>query len=242
VQEGLVFVSMSSEDLIKRTSAFQVKYPQNKIDRPPYNPRPIYNARQPRRPSQIQGWGAGYERRMQTQRARAAQVIDVPETEHNVLDLGEDDSDHVITDDPDIREYPTLAQPENGISGYLAPSTSSFTITQEDSDDNGNGSAPDDDANRAEIQSRLNWRERAFDDEEMLALGGLVYSRALPIHTRRPQSQPALVSLMQAEEISNLGNNAAEDTNPDQPALMPHTRFFIKPTKSKISLQFDPPM
>ncbi|TVY39095.1 hypothetical protein LOCC1_G005271 [Lachnellula occidentalis] len=229
VQEGMVFISMTSDDLLARTAQYQIQYspPRDRrsasersnelppirsirhLDDSQMTPAQAAEAR-----SRIHDDGS-----MTVAQARARRLYDIG--------LRDDDCDYRTAQIPS--DFTTNAPP--------------FQVTTECSD------SEDDDATarqRHRSLHRLMGASLRFEDSDSDNSGQLLlpedidYSSPLsPGITRRETASN--ITLSEAAEASQIATQEAVRAVGGE-LMAPHARFFIERDKSKCTVRFDPPV
>lgn len=227
IQEGMVFVSMSCDELLSRTAAYQVEYPnprrQRRNRRSGLQPSQEYlNAyRTPLQTLERRGLaGQGSHRDSETDLTSAPNPTNdfhITTEYDNPSERNDRDTNGLAANPPSIADLARwqMEQMEDDLLGS-------------DSDD----SESDDDPAEVSAYSRrrrdLQRRVRAMEQQQDLSRRRAAGSSAVP---------PTLPGSRPLEPRS--GPNTALMQDPD--LLRPHARFFIERAKSTVSIKFDPP-
>lgn len=219
IQEGLIFISMTGDDLLARTAHYQVREasPSRTVSpesltggrpRTPLTPRlPSFESNENRPPSR------------RTSDA-ADRVIPPPISNSSSLLLD------------------TLSNP------FRTASPLSFAITTECSDQSGDeeevtsAATLADRFRRDHLSSNLDSSSESTEDGEDLTR--IASSRARLIARQRRSSRqdaPSRIEIVEPDKTDETPHG-----KPEAGCLFPHARFFIERDKSMISIKFDPPV
>ncbi|KAI9817293.1 MAG: hypothetical protein M1832_004715 [Thelocarpon impressellum] len=230
VQEGMVFVSMTSDDVLARTATYHMEYPEHTAEaaeeageeasRPRASPFP-------RPPYRRQPWLARHGTPREQEWMRQLGLAEAVEASENCDEVptGEagDAADHqpfsVTTDYGDEED-------ENDEEDESTPEVQAVTARR-----------------RRELMAMaLSENEDGSDSSDRGASVGIDVYRDDLIDLR-PLPMPKPPTRLTSPNLITL--NATVTTRPDEvvdDALPPHARFFIKKDKSRCSIVFDPPV
>ncbi|KAE8137223.1 hypothetical protein BDV38DRAFT_92064 [Aspergillus pseudotamarii] len=232
IQEGMVFVSMTSDELLTRTAQYQIQYTSSQRSR--------RNRRSDMQPSQE--YLNAYRHPLQSLTGRDS--------------YSESDTD---ISDPIGRNAGTIPDPMLGfrvITDYDERSENS------DNDDRGYGNdlpsladverlqmdqveddflcSESDDSDSDEDASELSTYNRRR--RELLRRVTSMRRRYVMERNGQPRRREVPSIIQPIPQPSPSGPHTGSDAqNPDLELLKPHARFFIERTKSMVSITFDPP-
>ncbi|OCL14771.1 hypothetical protein AOQ84DRAFT_280359 [Glonium stellatum] len=258
VQEGMIFVSMSSEDLITGTSGYKIEYSSQSPRHSPHSPNsPI--SREDEQLSLTESltdpevWAASRLGReealqeeidrmeMQSRALRFARMIQARRRVHDMYMLGEPgheppSSTNANANASENCDWP-LTEPYPTAVGVSAPTPPPFTVTTEsDSESSGEDEQP----SAAVVADRLRrdsrWRQDSDDeDEDLMGMNAFWDAR------NEPRFGGA--GYLRAARRSSPSRIEPRDSSPDAEGLItPNARFFIAKHKNKITVKFDPPV
>jgi len=224
IQEGMVFVSMTSDELLARTAQYQIQYSsarrRRRARRANLQPSQEYlhGFRSPLQSLErtvLMGpdSNAASERNENADRnANASQAEFRVTTEY---DENSEDSVFIQHDDED---GPSIAELERiQEDDLICSDTDDSTSDDEDNDDTTMSTF---NRRRLELQRRIGTMRRQYSDS-----------------SRRPQPPSLVDPLPSATSGPNGSNGAAAGGE----VMEPHARFFIEREKSMVSIKFDPP-
>lgn len=256
VQEGLVFVSMSPENLISGTAAYQIEYSSRS---PGVSPAPsapddqLLSLREAI--DDPQTWEQSRQRleeRIERLRVRSRRFRVEPSMPWDVDSQGENETsannDNDFTDNCPYH----IEDGEPMAAGVSAPTPPPFTVTtedeQEDSDENEALPSAAVMADRLRRESR--WRPDSDDDDEgddlLYRFPPLRRAHALDslenFGERRWRSQQ-YIDPIRATRLRTPSRIEPKDSEAEPDGLIsPHARFFIARHKNKITIKFHPAM
>ncbi|PLN76642.1 hypothetical protein BDW42DRAFT_178289 [Aspergillus taichungensis] len=234
IQEGMVFVSMSCDELLSRTAAYQVEYPNSRRQR--------RNRRSGLQPSQE--YLNAYRTPLQSLDRRGLAGQASHRDSETDLTSG---TPHLTNDFHITTEYDNPSERNDRDTNGLTANPPSIAdlarwqmeqmeddLLGSDSDDS---ESDDDDPAEVSAHSRrrrdLQRRVRAMEQQQQQQQQDASRRRAAGSST----VPPALPGSRPQEPRS--GPNTALMQDPD--LLRPHARFFIERAKSTVSIKFDPP-
>jgi hypothetical protein len=258
----MIFISMSSEDLLGRTAQYQIRYTSNSRPGDPHDRRPA-NSRHRGIPQTVSADPIySHQPRQSSSLARTSSAHRIPPADSD----SEDEYHNLIQDptNPNLDRHPTPA-----------PDASLFRVTTdfEDKSDNEDEDQRRNDQPQAPVGfiSRASWlspypqRDSDSSDSEDDDDGSdennaaedperdTQFARHLLLHrtprfqsdfqqaSSRRRHMPSLIEAAVHPSESGTHSNATEA--PIRPEVMvPHARFFIERHKSMVSLKFDPPV
>ncbi|KAF1957370.1 hypothetical protein CC80DRAFT_491497 [Byssothecium circinans] len=251
VQEGLIFVSMSADDLVSGTSAYKIDYASRSPTTSP-SPSPsdeqILSLREAIEDPEIweqsrRGMEEQIERlRLRTRQLRTELTPLLDRSRSGQSRTNGNESNDVL---PENCPY-YIDDDDPAAAGVSAPTPPPFAITteddQEDSDDNATMPSPAIMADRLRRESR--WRSESDEEEGNDASARvplLRRARALDswenFNERRWRSQRSVdpIRATRLRAPSRIG----QDTD-GEGLVEPHARFFIARHKNKITIKFHP--
>ncbi|KAJ5661554.1 uncharacterized protein N7477_009170 [Penicillium maclennaniae] len=227
IQEGMVFVSMTSDELLARTAQYQIQYS---------NTRRRRRARRTGQPSQE--WLQGFRSPLQSlertvlmgPNPNAAPEDDEP-TDRNAnnpqaefrvtTDYDEISEDNVFIDRED-EDVPSITELERIQEDDLLCSDTDESIS--DDDDNDDTTMSNFHRRRLELQRRIGTTRRQYSDP-----------------TSRRRQPPSLVDPLPPQQYTTSGSSGTGNGTAGAEVMKPHARFFIEREKSMVSIKFDPP-
>jgi len=255
VQEGLIFVAMSSDQLLSGTSAYQIEYNRHGSASPtpslPDDDNQLLSFQEAMQDPQI--WD--FSRQAVTERIGRLRLRNPPlRTRPTQATQGGPHEDQQSADDDDgLNECPYHIDEEGSTAaGISAPTPPPFTTTteseQEDSDENEALPSAAVMADRLRRESR--WRPDSDEDDD--ADDDDAYSRFAPL--RRAQALENLQTFGEARWAGQRQIDPIRATRLHAPSriepkesrsdtvIAPHARFFIARHKNKITIKFHPAM
>jgi hypothetical protein len=216
VQEGMVFISMGSDDLLARTAQYQIQYsPPSTVrgDRSSHRRFPSSNATNYRTSSRI-----------------LAPFVELQERRRALASPQDDDTD--VADPSDYCDTPQdLSQI---LPDFPAPTPPPFTVTTECSDDEGSGTVRSSRTRIGAFAFELDEDEEQDDGGSDIAeLNGLTSQR-------RGRETPSRIAALGHPGTDQYGISCG--TTEHGKLMAPHARFFIERNKSKCTVRFDPPV
>lgn len=239
IQEGLIFISMTSDDLLEKTARYQVReaspphvlssenYMQT--ERPPLPLGIARESNENRPPSRRMEWVDG----------AAARTVPPPISDQSLY-----------SGNLSLRRLSSF-QPDNNPSpprrASFLPNPVSFTVTTDCDDHSGD---EEEESSAAILADRLrrehlhpNYGSSDGDTED----GDLDHwvNRALALGlnpSRRRSRRRANPSTIEIAEPPSDENQDEEEGEPGVDVLAPHARFFIEMHKSQVNIKFDPPV
>jgi hypothetical protein len=241
IQEGLIFVSMTSDELLERTARYKVReasspqvlFPENflQTERPTL---PVDLAREPngrRPPSRRIGWIDG----------AVAQMVPPP-ISYNTLYSENHPQGPLTSFQPNNDINPTRRAP-------FQPNSVSFTVTTDCDDHSGDEEEESSLATLADRIRRDNldrtYESSSEDTEDGGRLENWVTNRALALglhpsqRRSRRRADPSRIEIAESQSDENQ-DELQENTKAG--ILTPHARFFIEMAKSQVSIKFEPPV
>ncbi|KAF2639046.1 hypothetical protein P280DRAFT_403648 [Massarina eburnea CBS 473.64] len=256
VQEGLIFVAMSADDLEKNTAAYKIDYASRSPTTSP-SPSPsddqLISLREAiEDPDVLEQSRQGMEEQIERLRLRTRQLqteltplLDEDRNRRRRTNVNVTESDEAL---PDNCPY-HIEDEEPSAAGVSAPTPPPFTITteddQEDSEDNATMS-PAVMADRLRRERR--WRPESDEEEgnESSARVPLLRrARALDslenFNERRWRSHRLSIDPIRATRLRAPSRIEPTEEEIDAKGLIePHARFFIARNKNKITIKFHP--
>ena len=253
VQEGLVFVSMSPDDLISGTEAYQIEYSSRT---PALSPTPsapddqLLSLREAVEDPQIweqsrQGMEEQIERlRLRSRRMQMETSIRAERDHQREEQGGAEDEDDVFA------EYCPyhVDEPDATAPGVSAPTPPPYTVTTESGGEQSdeNEELPNVAAMAARWRRQSRWRPETEDDGNDLLSRLPSLRRAPPLHFIEDYSdRPWMVGrYLDAGRPRRLHAPSRiepkESDGSSEDLLEPHARFFIARHKNKITIKFHP--
>jgi len=264
VQEGLVFVSMSADDLLTGTSAYNLRYDNRS---PLVSPTPSsptednehISLREALEDPSLwqysrQGTQEDMEERIENLRLRSERLN--AESADLISSLRSDSERRRIL--RQMVEHEDEADGENcehageesysGPAGVSAPTPPPFTVTtaaseEESSDSNEEQPSAAIMADRLRRESR--WRPDSDDDDDEIVprLGPLRRAPALDYSTygEWQERRERYLQPIRASRVAAPSRIEPSEPSPDTDVLIPpHARFFIAKNKNKITIKFHP--
>ncbi|POS84604.1 hypothetical protein EPUL_003718, partial [Erysiphe pulchra] len=221
VQEGMVFISMTSDDLLARTAQYQIQYSPLRSEKPIHSPEDLRSN--------------DYQRIMSF-RFREDEPMSLAHNRiRRLFEIGRQDEEC----DHRTAQIPQDFTPEN------APP---FSVTTEcsDSDSEDSSARPadqryarlgirftssDDSDSCEEDESSIPWRENSI-------------RRTNRMNRRRRPRQPQVTRNVTIPTTTNSPFMPSQEfgKNVEGSLMAPHARFFIERDKSKCTVKFDPPV
>ncbi|KAI9374171.1 hypothetical protein BJX61DRAFT_342779 [Aspergillus egyptiacus] len=248
IQAGMVFVSMSSDELLSRTAQYQIQYSgyRGQSSQPSLTYPPLF--RRPSRTQPSQEYLNSYRTPLQTlERATlggldspsdsdtdASELPDSPNQNTDVTtefrvsmeyDERPDSNDHDISgEDSSVSQSSAMASLERMATAYPMEDDFLCSDTEDSSSEDDDASESNSfNARRRQLQRQVRNMRRQYAMEQ----SELQRSRHTPNSV--PPSAPSAPRPGQSTHPSNLG------------LMKPLAQFFIKRPKSSVSLKFDPP-
>ncbi|KAF2275205.1 uncharacterized protein EI97DRAFT_434442 [Westerdykella ornata] len=237
VQEGLVFVAMSSDDILSGTSSYEIEYSS-----PSPAPSESQSSSRPSTGEQLLSLTEAMADPYILEQSQARNGDDAPTDRTRERGRVEDHPHHLVDfgdsgDDVDEDSY-------NGIAAVSAPTPPPFTITtesEEESDENEETTEANVMADRLRRETR--WRLESDDEEEdhhpprrfAWTPGDYGFRRG---HWRRERECEQPIRARQRLTPSRI--EPKEPPSNDKPLITPHAKFFIAKHKSKITIKFHP--
>ena len=252
----MIFVSMSSEDLITGTSGYKIEY-SSQSPRHSSNSSPI--SREEEQLSLAESltdpdvWAASRLGReealqeeiermdMQNRALRFARMIQARRRVHDMYMLGEPgrgapSSTNANANVSENCDWP-LTESNPAAVGVSAPTPPPFIVTTES---DGESSGEDEQPSAAIMADRLRrdgrWRPESDDEEEDLI-------RMNAFWDARNEPRFGGAGYLRAARRSSPSRIEPKDSSPETEGLItPNARFFIAKHKNKITVKFDPPV
>ncbi|KAE8388345.1 hypothetical protein BDV23DRAFT_159169 [Aspergillus alliaceus] len=232
IQEGMVFVSMTSDELLARTAQYQIQYATSRRTR--------RNRRPGMQPSQE--YLNAYRHPLQSLTGRDSHSdsdtdINDP-TGLNAGTMPDPMSGFRVTTEYDERS-------ENGghssqEHGNDVPSFTDVERLQMDQMDDDFLCSDSDESESDDVTSELSTYNRRR--RELLRRVTSTRRRYVIERNSQPRRRPVPSIIQPMEQSALTGPQAGSDTQSSSPELLkPHARFFIEQTKSMVSIKFDPP-
>ncbi|RYN24214.1 hypothetical protein AA0113_g7890 [Alternaria arborescens] len=260
VQEGLVFVSMSADELLSGTSAYNLRYDSS----PPTSPAPSspieaneqISLREALEDPSVwqysrQGTQEDMEERIENLRLRSERLN--AESENWISSLRSDSErrrimrqmvEHEDEADGDNCDH----VPDNtysGPAGFSAPTPPPFTVTtaaSEDEDSGSNEEQPSAATMADRIRRNNRWEADSDDEDEIIPrLGPLRRAPALDYSTYSEwrERRERYIEPIRAARVATPSRIEPSEPNAE-PLIPPHARFFIEKNKNKITIKFHP--
>jgi hypothetical protein len=250
VQEGLIFVSMSSEELIQSTSAYELEYETSSSHR---SPTPEFVAEQELSIREAiadpyvwensrQGRLQAMEEQVERMRLRGRLQTELNTLRHRERRRATQNA--TIEDDVAIENSDELDESSHPTARVSAPTPPPFTITTES--DEGESDDYEDVPSAAIMADRLRresrWRAYSEDEEDDLSRPPRrMDSFATYDEYRRWRTERHLDPIRGATRLRTPSRIEAKDECRDVQGLVkPHARFFIAKHKNKITIKFHP--
>ncbi|KAF2868311.1 hypothetical protein BDV95DRAFT_579581 [Massariosphaeria phaeospora] len=252
VQEGLIFVAMSPDDLLSGTAGYEIHYGS---ESPHVSPAPSSSLDQQMSFREAlddayvwdhsrHGRQAAMEERFERMRRRLElEPLAPPEQQHTEERPNADNEDDAFAENCD---YPT-DESYAAAAGVSAPTPPPFTITTEsgeESDENEELPSAAIMADRLRRESR--WRPDSDDEDEDLLYRFPPPRRSYVLEqdnygerswrSGRGYLDPIRANPLRAPSRIELNNTPADPDN----MIAPHARFFIAKHKNKITIKFNP--
>ncbi|KAF2086971.1 hypothetical protein K490DRAFT_57435 [Saccharata proteae CBS 121410] len=258
VQEGMVFISMDSDDLINGASAYQIHYgnpsmASSRINSPSSSVRPerislLESLQDPEvlagslarrnrhhyRSYQNHGSSQDLEQRLREERhARFARLLRM---RRRIENSGRQSTNR-LTLLENCENEPTSTAP---LISPSAPTPPPFTVTT-DQDDTSSESEQEQPsasvmADRLRRDSRWRGDTDDEDDEEDARNMNIFWDTRPAFRTQRG-------SVLRSERRSTPSKIEPDESSAQEGELLaPHARFFMKKNQSKITIRFDPPV
>lgn len=228
IQEGMVFVSMTSDELLARTAQYQIQYASTRRRRRPrrtgLQPSQEYlNAfRSPLQSLERTVLMGPDSSTAPEENENTDRNANDPQAEFRVTTEYDENSEDNVFIERDDEDEPSTTELERIREDDLLCSDTDDSVSDDDEDDDTTMSTFH--RRRLELQRRIGTMRRQYPD---------------PSSRRRPP--PSLVDpLLPATSESN-GNGNGNGTAAGAEVMKPHARFFIEREKSMVSIKFDPP-
>lgn len=272
VQEGLIFVAMSAEELLSATSTYRLQHRNRSVSASPSPERRRYTRNAERislreaidDPDDPDIWQTSRRRlqddvesrierlRLRTQRLNQESYARAHSTNHRSSEPPIESDDEVDLD----CDYTASA-------GVSAPTPPSFnvTTTSEEEEESSNDEYPNVETMADRIQREGRWRPSSDEEDEDIVprrsagarfrqlLESSTFGEDSETRTRRISLGPRYRNLLDNTEpirASRLSRPSRIDPSADDPdkgtVLAPHAQFFIKKNRSKITIKFEPAM
>jgi len=251
VQEGMIFVSMTSDSLLSRTAQWQIKYPPQASLRSP-DPNEELSLLESLRDPVVQRAASRQQLRQQYRERRQAQLTSrIQESNEERMTrqwyrrhrsfhpMRIPSSFDLENCDPPFRDLPQRDEdPASANAPTSAPTTAPtpppFIVTTEY--DESSSDADEASSNPAIMADRIRrdsrWRANSEEEDEDLAAMNVFWDQ------RHENRQLGGIGYIRANRASSPTQVQASTGD----LLAPHARFFIEKDKSKISVRFDPPV
>ncbi|KAJ5293390.1 uncharacterized protein N7443_009343 [Penicillium atrosanguineum] len=228
IQEGMVFVSMTSDELLARTAQYQIQYSSARRRR-----RPRRTGLQPsqeylhafRSPLQslertvLMGPDSNTAPEEDEPTDRNANS---PQAEFRVTTEYDEISEENVFIDREDEDEPSITELERIQEDDLLCSDTDESVS--DDDDNDDSTMSTFHRRRLELQRRIGNMRPQYSDP-----------------TSRRRQPPSLVDPLPPQQHTTSGSNGATHGTADAEVMKPHARFFIEREKSMVSIKFDPP-
>jgi hypothetical protein len=257
VQEGLVFVSMTADELLAGTAAYQLQYCSYSPGMSPLSSTSDYDEQlslrealedpdvwQTSRRTESDDVEARIERlRIRTRLLNAESNLRAELDRRRSDFLPADADDDVFGDNCDYIADGSYS----AAAGVSAPTPPPFTVTtaSEDEESDSNEELPSAAIIADRLRRESRWRPNSDDDEDEPRFGPL--RRAPPLEYtsyrewRRRQDRHA--EPIRASRLGGPSRIEPSDTAAASETLIqPHARFFIAKNKNKITIKFHPAM
>lgn len=212
IQEGMVFISMSSDDLLTRTAQYQIQYSPprpRRLASPPSNELPPIMS--------IRHNGDGT---MTTAQARARRLYDIG----------------LQDEDCDFRTAQIPSDFTNNAPQFQV--TTEFSDSEGDDDPRETSHRLRELRRNIGLRFEDTGSSSGEDDSPNLGWDVADYLRGPPLQRRETASN---ITLAEAAEASQLATQEAVRAVGGE-LMAPHARFFIERDKSKCTVRFDPPV
>ncbi|KAI4678000.1 uncharacterized protein J4E88_006518 [Alternaria novae-zelandiae] len=263
VQEGLVFVSMSADELLSGTSAYNLRYdtPSPLMSPTPSSPNEANEHMSLREaledPSvwqySNQGPREDMEERIENLRLRSERLN--AESANWISSLRSDSERRRIM--RQMVEHEDEAEGDNcdhaaddsysGPAGISAPTPPPFTVTtaaSEDEDSESNEEVPSAAIMADRLRRESRWRPDSDDDDDEVIprLGPLRRAPALDYSTYSEwrERRERYLEPIRASRVAAPSRIEPSERTHDEPLIPPHARFFIAKNKNKITIKFHP--
>ncbi|KAF2181675.1 hypothetical protein K469DRAFT_713279 [Zopfia rhizophila CBS 207.26] len=249
IQEGLIFVSMSSDELLSGTAGYKIEYESpspHRSDTPSSLGEQRLSLREAVEDTYVwensrQGREEAMEEqierlelhnRIRANRARRREEIRSRGSQH---DSSADNCEY-----PSQELYAVAA-------GVSAPTPPPFTITTESDDDSGEEEQPSAAIMADRLRRESRWRPDTDEDEDDLIYPFPPPRRAFPLdsvfetHNERQSRIGRALDSLSASRLRTPSRIEPKDILADSEGLIsPHARFFIAKHKNKITIKFHP--
>ncbi|EPS27300.1 hypothetical protein PDE_02243 [Penicillium oxalicum 114-2] len=211
IQEGMIFVSMTADDLLSRTAQYQIQYSharrRRRNRRSGLQPSQEYlNSYQSPMQTSTRAPSAVSATQLTSENAAPGQDASDPQSDFRVMVDYDDNSDDHLFVDHDDDESPSVMELER---------------VQEDEDECSDSS------------------ESTSDDEDDETTTDSVYRRRVELQRQHRRRLGSLVDPRSPH--SSAPAAALVGTSLNGEVMKPHARFFIEREKSMVSIKFDPP-
>ncbi|OCK85483.1 hypothetical protein K432DRAFT_377605 [Lepidopterella palustris CBS 459.81] len=254
VQEGMIFVSMSSNELLNGTAKYHIEYsspsPRHSSDSPPssHDEEQLSLAESLTDPDIWATTRLGREEAMQNEleqleleeRAmRFARLMVSRRRVHDYYMRTETARDHqppsTNTTTPEHCEWP-LTEPDPPAAGVSAPTPPPFTVTTEtDGELSGEDELPSTAVMADRFRRDRRWRADSGDDDDDIGPMNAFWDT--------PRRRFGSAGYLRAARRSTPSRIEPKGTVPEtDDYIAPNARFFIAKHKNKITVKFDPPV
>ncbi|RKF56159.1 putative regulator of chromosome condensation -like protein [Erysiphe neolycopersici] len=218
VQEGMVFISMTSDDLLARTAQYQIQYSPLRPEKSFRSPADLRNDNQ-----RIMSFRFSEDEPMTLAHNRIRRLFDIgrqdEECDHRTAQIPQDFTPEnappfsVTTECSDSDSDDSSARPSNQRYARLGISFASS----------------DDSDSYEEDESHFPWRE-------------ISNQLTNSMNRRRRPPQPIRNATIPSTTNSPFIPSQEHEKNVEGGLMAPHARFFIERDKSKCTVKFDPPV
>lgn len=271
VQEGLIFVAMSAEELLSATSTYRLQHRANSLSASPSPERRRYTRNAERislretldDPDDPDIWQTS-RRRLQDDVESRIERLRLRTRRLNQESYALAHSDNHMSFEPPVESDDEVDFDCDYIAsaGVSAPTPPAFNVTTtSEEEESSNDDYPNVETMADRIQREGRWRPGSDEEDEHLAsmqlsdarfrqyLESAAFTGDSEVRARRISLGPRYRNRLDNTEpirASRLSRPSRIDTGADGPdkgtVLAPHARFFIKKNKSKITIKFEPAM
>jgi hypothetical protein len=257
VQEGLVFVSMTADELLAGTAAYRLQYdgyispstspPTSDTDhdeqlslREALEDPDVWQTSRRNEPDDVE---ARIERlRIRTRILNAESSLRAELDRRRTQFISADADDDVFGDNCDYIADGSYS----AAAGISAPTPPPFTVTtaSEDEESDSNEDLPSAAIIADRLRRESRWRPNSDDEEDEPRFGPLRRAPPLEYTSYREwrRRQDHQTEPIRAPRLGGPSRIEPFDAAANQSVIQPHARFFIEKNKNKITIKFHPAM
>lgn len=228
IQEGMVFVSMTSDELLARTAQYQIQYSSTRRRRRPRrtglqpSQEYLHAFRSPLQSLERTVLMGPDSNTAPEENESADRNANDPQAEFRVTTEYDDNSEDNVFIDREDEDIPSITELERIQEDDLLCSDTDESVS--DDDDNDDTTMSTFHRRRLELQRRIGTMRRQYSDP-----------------TSRHRQPPSLVDPLPPQQDTTSESNGTATGTVGTEVMKPHARFFIEREKSMVSIKFDPP-